>query len=119
MISKLYRVLHKAPVPDARYTDGFRMELPRVDYHGMIAHWTDDYSFAGLMYKLSPESECIILEADTKDHIAFDVNGFRKKYGIENHYLAGEREIFFPMYRDCITEYKMSVNNFISLQEEK
>lgn len=59
------------------------MELPCVDYHGMIAHWTDDYSFPGLMYKLSPEEECIVLEADTKEHIAFDVNGFRKEYGFE------------------------------------
>lgn len=69
-----------------------------------------------------PESKSVLetyMGDETKEHIAFDVNGFRKEYGFENQYLAGERKIIFPMYRDCITEYKMSVNNFIALQEEK
>ena len=115
---KLYRVIHEAPVEDARYRDGFRMQLPKVDYHGMITHWTDDFRFEGLMYKLSSESESIILEADTGKHIAFDVNGFRKEYGFENKYLEGEREIIFPMYKECIKEYRMSIEEFISIKEE-
>ena len=116
---KLYRVIHEVPVEDARYRDGFRMQLPKVDYHGMITHWTDDYRFEGLMYKLSSETESIILEADTGKHIAFDVNGFRKEYGFDNQYLAGEREIIFPMHKECIKEYRMSIKDFISLKDNE
>lgn len=116
---KLYRVIHESPVEDARYRDGFRMQLPKVDYHGMITHWTDDYKFEGLMYKLSSQSESIILEADTGKHIAFDVNGFRREYGFDNNYLAGEREIVFPMCKECIKEYRMSIDDFVNLKENR
>lgn len=116
---ELYRVIHESPIEDARYRDGFRMQLPKVDYHGMITHWTDDFRFEGLMYKLSSESECIILEANTGKHIAFDVNGFREEYGFENQYLAREREIIFPMIKECIKEYRMSINDFISYKEKQ
>ena len=79
----------------------------------------DDYRFEGLMYKLSPEKESIFLEADTGKHIAFDVNGFRKEYGFENQYLAGEREIIFPMHKEFIKEYRMSVADYILLKDNE
>lgn len=116
---KLYRIIHVSPIKDARYKDGFRYELPKIDYHGMIAHWTTDYTFRGLMYKLSPEVESIILEADASEHIGFDINRFRKTYGFENSFLTNENEVIFPMYKNCITEYKMSINDFIQIKKQK
>ena len=116
---KLYRIIHESPVEDARDKNDFRYELPKIDYHGMIAHWTTDYTFKGLMYKLSPEVESIILEADTAEHIGFDINRFRKTYGFENSFLTNENEVIFPMYKNCITEYKMSINNFIQIKKQK
>ena len=109
----LYRVIHPSPHEDKRYTDGYRFNLPIIDYHRMISHWTDDYTFSGLMYKLSDKVEYIILEADTENHLAFDVNRFRRKYGFEERYTEKEREFIFPMYKECIKEYRMSIEEFI------
>lgn len=114
---KLYRVLHPYLVKDSEAEDGVSLLLPEVDYHGMISHWTDDYTFSGLMYKLNAEEEYIILEAETKEHIAFDVNKFRKVYNCENPYTEKEREFIFPMYKDCIKEYRMSIKDFVLLKK--
>ena len=59
-----------------------------------------------------------ILEADTQNHIAFDVNKFRKQYDCENPFTAKEREIVFPMYKECIEEYRMTVNEFIHIKTQ-
>lgn len=112
---KIYRVLHKCP----KTNKNGKYKLPKVDYHGMITHWTDDYTFEGLTYKLSTDCEYIILEADTKEHLAFDVNKFRKVYGYENPFTEKEREIIFPMYRDNIKEYRMTISEFIRLKNRK
>ena len=113
---KLYRVLHECPHEDHRCIDGYRMELPKVDYHRMISHWTDDYSFEGLMYKLSSKTQCVILEANTGDHIGFDVNGFRNAFGCAEHFTEGEREIIFPTYKECIKEYRMTIEEFTKMK---
>lgn len=115
---KLYRVLHECPHVDRRYSDGYRLDLPKVEYHRMISHWTDDYSFSGLMYKLNPEAKSIILEADSGPHIAFNVNGFRKAFGFENRCVEKEREFIFPMYEECITEYRMSISEFVEMKKK-
>lgn len=116
---KLYRIIHGNMIEDNEEDDGYSCKLPQVNYHGMITHWTDDYSFKGLMYKLSDDEEYIILEADTKEHIGFDINKFRKNYGCEKNTTENEREVIFPMYKDCIKEYKMTVKEFIQLKERK
>ena len=116
---KLFRVIHPSPHEDKRYTDGYRLALPKIDYHRMISHWTDDYTFSGLMYKLSDKVEYIILEAETGNHIAFDVNGFRRKYGFEERYTEKEREFIFPMYKECIKEYRMSIAEFVRKKQEE
>lgn len=116
---KLYRIIHGNMIEDNEEDDGYSFKLPQVNYHGMITHWTDDYSFKGLMYKLSDDEQYIILEADTKEHIGFDINKFRKNYGCEKKTTENEREVIFPMYKDCIKEYKMTVKEFIQLKERK
>lgn len=110
---ELYRIIHPISIEDKNAEEGYSCKLPDIEYHGMISHWTDDYTFQGLMYKLNSETTYIILEGDTQDHIAFDVNKFRKTYNCENPYTAKEREIIFPMYKECIKEYRMSVDEFI------
>lgn len=115
---KIYRVLHKVTVEDDKAEDGYRCVFPTVEYHGMITHWTDDFTFKGLMYKLSSNEPYIILEANTGTHFGFDVNKFRKTYNVENKYTQKEREIIFPMYKECITEYRMTISEFIKLKEE-
>ena len=112
---KLYRVLHDCPIS----AKSRKTKLPKVNYHGMISHWTDDYTFAGLQYKLNPDSEYIILEADTGDHFAFDVNGFRKEYGCEEPFTQKEREFIFPMCKECIKEYRMSIREFADLKQKE
>ena len=107
---KLYRVIHEHMVFDEN--GNYQVIMPEVDYHGMIAHWTDDYTFKGLQYKLHPDEEYIILEADTGNHFAFDVNKFRKKHHCRNRNTDKEREFIFPMYKDCIKEYRMSITEF-------
>lgn len=114
---KLYRIIHARHVKNDKTKYGYSCKLPRVNYHGMISHWTDDYTFKALMYKLSNREKYIILEADTQDHLGFDINKFRKTYSCENPNTEKEREIIFPMYKECIKEYHMSVNEFIQLKQ--
>ena len=115
---KLYRVLHGN---FASYEDfcSEKYTMPKVEYHGMISHWTDDYTFKGLMYKLSLDSEYIILETDTAEHFAFDVNKFRKKYHCRNRHTDKEREIIFPMYQENTKEYRMTINEFIKMKKQE
>ena len=112
---KLYRVIHSHYVFDAEESEP-RLVMPTVDYHRMITHWTDDYTFEGLT-KLSKDCEYIILEAETREHIAFNVNSFRKKYHCERPFTQKEREIIFPMYKENIKEYRMTINEFIELKK--
>ena len=114
---KLYRVLHK-PITFGKWNRK-RLHFPKINYHGMITHWTDDCTFKGLLEKLSDTEEYIILEADTKEHFAFDVNKFRRTYKCEEIYTAKEREIIFPMYRENIIEYRMTVNDFIQMKKQE
>jgi len=116
---KLYRVIHKSVFLDENNDEGFSYKLPEVEYHNMITHWTTDYTFQGLMHKLSDEEEYIILEAETRDKFAFDVNKYRKANGISEVYTEGEREVIFPMYQEHITEHKMNVKQFIELKEKR
>lgn len=114
---KLYRVMHKTLTigKDGREIYRFR----KINYHKMITHWTDDYAFKGLMHKLSDDEEYIILGADTKEHFAFDVNKFRQTYGYEEPFIRGEREVIFPMYKENITEYRMTIKEFIQMKEQQ
>ncbi len=113
---KLYRVIHGFCMLDEN--DEEKYIMPEVDYHGMISHWTDDYMFSGLKYKLPPDCEYIILETDTKGHLAFDVNKFRKTYNCENPFTEKECEIIFPMYKENTKEYRMTINEFIKMKEQ-
>lgn len=115
---KIYRVIHGNCVLDDEESLP-RFTLPAVDYHEMITHWTDNYTFEGLMYKLSSDCEYIILEADTQDRLAFDVNKFRKVYGCERVYTEKEREIIFPMYKKNIKEYRMTIEEFIAMKKQE
>ena len=113
---KLYRIMH--PVMRIDKDGNESSVLPEVEYHGMITHWTDDYTFAGLLPKVNPDWEYIILEADTGDHFAFDVNGFRKEYGCEEPFTQKEREFIFPMYKECIKEYRISITEFATKKKK-
>ena len=114
---KLYRVMHKTLTvgKDGREIYRFR----KINYHGMITHWTSDYTFKGLMHKLSDDEEYIILETDTQDHFAFDVNKFRQVYGCEERFTQGEREVIFPLYKTNTTEYRMTIKQFIHMKEQE
>lgn len=116
---KLYRVLHPSLFEDENSEDGFSCKLPDVEYHGMITHWTTDYTFEALMYKLSPNEKYIILEADTKEYIAFDVNCFRETNDITERYTSREKEIIFPMYKECIVEHQTTINKFIEMKRKE
>lgn len=113
---KLYRVMHSNYVFDDNSIEP-RSVMPKVDYHRMITHWTDDYTFEGLMYKLSDDEEYIILEADTGEHFAFDVNKFRSVNNQCKRFTDKEREFIFPMYQENIKEYNMTIKNFIKMKE--
>ena len=114
---KLYRIIHSHYIFDNGELEP-NLAMPVIDYHGMITHWTDDFTFKGLMDKLSDTEEYIILEADTKEHFAFDVNKFRRTYKCEEIYTAKEREIIFPMYKENIIEYRMTVNDFVQMKKQ-
>lgn len=114
---KLYRVMHKTITLGKGNREYYRFR--KINYHGMITHWTDDYTFGGLMYKLFDDEEYIILEADTKEHFAFDVNKFREKYRSRRMNTEKEREFIFPMYKENITEYRMTIKDFIQMKKEE
>lgn len=116
---KLYRVIHEHYIFESDDCMQPKCIMPEVNYHGMISHWTDDYSFKGLMYKLSPDTEYVILETETKDRLAFDVNKFRKKYDGKNRHTDKEREIIFPMYKENTKEYRMTIREFIEKKQEE
>ncbi len=106
---KLYRALHA----EISFENGSCiLKLPEVNYHRMIAHWTTDYSFSKLRNKLCCEEEHKILVAETGDHLAFDVNRFRKRYHCVDPHTEDENEVIFPMYKECIIEYKMTLKEF-------
>lgn len=114
---KLFRVIHPRIIENNKTKTGHSLRLPKVQYHGMISHWTDDYTFKGL-HKLNRKTKYIILEADTQNHIGFDVNKFRKKYDCEKTFTEKEREIIFPMYKECIIkEHHLTIEDFIKLKE--
>ncbi len=117
---KIYRVIH----PHYVFGDDSiepRTIMPEVNYHGMITHWTSDYSFKGLLAtaKVFDDEEYIILEAETGEHLAFDVNKFRKANNVIEPYTQGENEIIFPMYKENIKEYRMTIQEFIKKKQEK
>ena len=117
---KMYRVIHPHYVP----VDGSqepRLIMPEVNYHRMITHWTSDYTFKGLLAtaKIFDDEEYIILEADTGDHLAFDVNKFRQVNNAQEIYTQGENEIIFPMYQENIKEYRMTINEFIRMKTQE
>lgn len=114
---KIYRVLHHVCYDDKKGRHHHR--LPKVKYHGMISHWTTDYTFHKLLYKLSDDEKYIILEADTGKHFAFDVNKYRKANNCEEFYTEGEQEIIFPMYKECIKEYHMTIRDFRRMKEQE
>lgn len=114
---KLYRVMHKTITLGKDNRE--KLRFPKINYHSMITHWTDDFTFKGLMDKLSDKEKYIILEGDTKEHFAFDVNKFRKSYNCEEIYTEKEREIIFPMYKENIIEYYMTVNDFIQMKKQE
>lgn len=117
---KLYRVIHPHYVPDNNSIEP-QIIMPEVIYHGMIAHWTSDYTFKGLLAtaKIFDDEEYIILEADTGNHLAFDVNKFRKANDVIEPYTQGENEIIFPMYQENIKEYRMTIQEFIKKKQEE
>lgn len=117
---RLYRVIHPLYEPDDNSTEP-RIIMPEVNYHRMITHWTSDYTFEGLLRsnKIFDDEEYIILEADTGNHLAFDVNKFRKANNAEERYTQGEEEIIFPMYEECIKEYRITINKFIKMKEQE
>jgi len=117
---KLYRVIH----PHYVFGDDSiepRTIMPEVNYHGMITHWTSDYSFKGLLAtaKIFDNEEYVILEAETGEHLAFDVNKFRKANNVIEPYTQGENEIIFPMYKENIKEYRMTIRAFIEKKQEE
>lgn len=116
---KLYRIIHANHVVNNKTKRGYSYKLPKVRYHGMITHWTDDYTFKGLMYKLNMKEKYIILEANTNEHIGFDINRFRKTYNCEKANTEKEREIIFPMYKECISEQHMSIDEFIQSKQNR
>lgn len=115
---KLYRVIHQCVIKSPKNEDKHSCRLPKVRYHRMITHWTSDYTFSGL-YKLSKNRKYIILEADTKEHYGFDVNKFRKQHHCERKNTEAENEIIFPMYKECIKEYHMTINEFIAMKNKE
>jgi hypothetical protein len=88
---KLYRLMHECPHSKKRG----KYILPKVIYHGMIAHWTSDYTFEWLKSEFGRDHKYIILEADTRERFAFDVNRFRENYGCRTPFTEKEREIIF------------------------
>lgn len=115
---KIYRVLHPQVTENKKNKCGYSFKLPKVEYHDMISHWTIDYTFDALLYKLNCSTKYIILEADTKEHFAFDVNRFRAKNNYSEKYTQKEQEIIFPMYKECITEYRMTINEFVGMKNK-
>ena len=115
---KLYRVMHSHYVFNDNSIEP-RIVMPEVYYHRMITHWTDDYTFEGLMYKLSDDEEYIILEADTGEHFAFDVNKFRDANNQSKRFTDKEREFIFPMYKENIKEYRTTIKEFVKMKESE
>jgi hypothetical protein len=85
----------------------------------MITHWTTDFSFEALTHKLGLNTKYIILEADTQNRLAFDVNKFREINEINEVYTKKEDEIIFPIYRKHIKEFFMTINDFKDLKMEE
>ena len=69
--------------------------------------------------KIFDDEEYIILEADTGDHLAFDVNKFRQVNNVQEIYTQDENEIIFPMYQDNTQEYRMTIKEFIEKKQEE
>lgn len=115
---KIYRVMHSHYVFEDNSIEP-RKVMPEVNYHRMITHWTSDYTFKGLLAsaKIYDDEEYIILEADTGDHLAFDVNKFREANNVIEPYTQGEDEIIFPMYKENIQEYRMTIRDFIKKKQ--
>lgn len=116
---KIYRIIHQCYKKSNKTKSGYTCRLPKVEYHGMISHWTTDYTFKGMKHKIYHDEKFIILEANTKDHIAFNINKFRKTYGYRNYNTEREKEIIFPMYKDYTIEHRMTISEIIELKNSQ
>ena len=117
---KIYRVIHPHYVFSDNTTEP-SVIMPEVNYHRMITHWTSDYTFKGLLAtaKIFNDEEYIILEADTGDHLALDVNKFRQVNNAQEIYTQGANEIIFPMYKENIKEYRTTIKEFIRMKNQE
>lgn len=112
---KLYRVMHTC---NFSTNGGEDFRLPEVNYHRMITHWTTDPTFGGLRHKLLTHEKYVILEADTGNHIALDVNKFRQANNCGTAFTEKENEIIFPLYQEITKEYRMTIDEFVKLKRE-
>ena len=80
---------------------------------------SEQFTFKICTAKIFDDEEYIILEADTGDHLAFDVNKFRQVNNAQEIYTQGENEIIFPMYKENIKEYRMTINEFIKMKTQE
>lgn len=94
----IYRVIDKAYIWD-KGAEEPRLEMPEINWHGMIASWSKSYDFTTGFNHINSRGSYTFIHARTLDSAGIDANKFGKYLDCFNPNTAGEEEVIFPMKR--------------------
>lgn len=116
----IYRVIGEAYV----YEDGDdepHMEMPEINWHGMIASWSSSYDFTTGFNHIHPDAKYTIIHANTGDSVEIDANKLGNYVGGYNPHTVGENEVIFPMKKKFVVKVyeEITPNEFKNLMESE
>lgn len=94
----IYRVLGKSYVQDEEEGEP-RLEMPEINWHGMIASWSKSYDFTTGFSHINSRGHYTFIHARTLGSAGIDANKFSQYLDCFNQNLADEEEVIFPMKR--------------------
>ena len=94
--------------------DGSCRVLPVTEYSDKLVSFSKDRDFTRKCYnKIYADETAIMFYCNTRELFGLDVNDFLRRYGVHNERFEEEKEVLFPLMKNCIIrEYTCSPNQF-------
>lgn len=117
---EIYRVIGKAYVRRGNDEEP-RLEMPEINWHGMVASWSKSYDFTTGFNHISPGGIYSFICGNTLTSAGIDANKLGEYLGCFNPYTSGENEVIFPMKESHVTEIYEGITpaEFKALMDEK
>lgn len=92
----------------------------QIDYHGLIASWTNDYKSFKNFNHLYDKQKYTFIVGSTGSDWGFDVNKYRQYIGERHIYTEHESEIIFPLdYKYVKDTFYGTLDGFYKYMREK